>query len=240
MIEILILAHRGTGKGKRENSLNAFNQGLSYGADGIELDIRLTRDNIPVCVHDKTLKRVYDSDLLVSDLNLSDIKENNLFNDDEITTLEKVFERFGNKIYYDIEIKDPKAIDNLIKNINKYNIDKFMISSFKHFCLKEIREKIPDSMIAPIMDFKDVMNYKKYIIDIVDEYNPFSLNMDVRFFKEENKEKIHFLNSLKKEKGTMFAFWTVNTLEDFKLIENICDFLITDRIPLFKELGCHE
>jgi len=235
MIDILILAHRGTGKGRNENSLNAFSKGLSGGAKGIELDIRLTKDKIPVCVHDETLKRVYDSDLVVSDLNLSDIKKNDLFNADSITTLENVFIKFSNNIYYDIEIKDPKAIDMLIELVSRYNIDNFMVSSFKHFCLKEVREKMPLCFIAPIIDFKEVENYQKYILDIIDEYNPFSLNLDVRFFQESTASKIQWLKSIKKNKNIKLAFWTVNTENEFKLIEQICDFLITDKSFLFGE-----
>ncbi len=235
MIDILILAHRGTGKGRNENSLNAFSKGLSGGAHGVELDIRLTKDKIPICVHDETLKRVYDSDLVVSNLNLIDIKKNNLFNADSITTLENVFKKFADTIYYDIEIKDPKVIDVLVELVIKYNIDNLMVSSFKHFCLKEVNKKMPLSLIAPIIDFKDVKDYKKYILNIIDEYHPFSLNLDIRFFYESTDSKVQWFKSIKKDKNIKLAFWTVNSKNDFKLVAPICDFLITDKSYLFGE-----
>jgi glycerophosphoryl diester phosphodiesterase len=53
----LIIAHRGASKVAPENTLAAFERALADGADGIEFDVRLARDNVPVVIHDATLKR---------------------------------------------------------------------------------------------------------------------------------------------------------------------------------------
>jgi glycerophosphoryl diester phosphodiesterase len=53
----LIIGHRGASKVAPENTLAAFERALIDGADGIEFDVRLARDNVPVVIHDATLKR---------------------------------------------------------------------------------------------------------------------------------------------------------------------------------------
>jgi glycerophosphoryl diester phosphodiesterase len=53
----LVFAHRGGAKLAPENTLIAFELGLSHGADGIELDVHLARDGVPVVIHDATLDR---------------------------------------------------------------------------------------------------------------------------------------------------------------------------------------
>ena len=53
----LVFAHRGGGKLGRENTIAAFDRGLEVGADGLELDVHLSRDGIVVVHHDATLDR---------------------------------------------------------------------------------------------------------------------------------------------------------------------------------------
>jgi glycerophosphoryl diester phosphodiesterase len=53
----LVFAHRGGAKLAPENTLVAFETGLAHGADGLELDVHLSRDGVPVVIHDRTLDR---------------------------------------------------------------------------------------------------------------------------------------------------------------------------------------
>jgi glycerophosphoryl diester phosphodiesterase len=55
--ERLVFAHRGGAKLAPENTMAAFAHGLSFGSDGIECDVHLSRDGIPVVIHDRTLER---------------------------------------------------------------------------------------------------------------------------------------------------------------------------------------
>ncbi|HEV7903027.1 MAG TPA: glycerophosphodiester phosphodiesterase family protein [Pyrinomonadaceae bacterium] len=53
----LVVGHRGASKVAPENTLAAFERALFDGADGIEFDVRLARDSVPVVIHDATLRR---------------------------------------------------------------------------------------------------------------------------------------------------------------------------------------
>ena len=57
MTRPLNIAHRGGAGLRPENTLAAFSRALDDGADGIELDVRLARDGVPVVIHDGTLQR---------------------------------------------------------------------------------------------------------------------------------------------------------------------------------------
>lgn len=56
----LVFAHRGGARLAPENTITAFDRGLSVGADGLELDVHLSRDGVPVVIHDRTLDRTTD------------------------------------------------------------------------------------------------------------------------------------------------------------------------------------
>src|SRR5215212_2279378 len=57
MSELLIVGHRGASAVAPENTMASFREALAVGADGIEFDVRLTRDGVPVVIHDSTLRR---------------------------------------------------------------------------------------------------------------------------------------------------------------------------------------
>ena len=52
-----VIAHRGASADAPENTMRAFEQAMLFGADGIELDVQLTRDGELVVIHDETLDR---------------------------------------------------------------------------------------------------------------------------------------------------------------------------------------
>ena len=57
----LVFAHRGGAALRPENTLASFDHGLSLGADGLELDVHLSRDGVVVVHHDETLDRTTDA-----------------------------------------------------------------------------------------------------------------------------------------------------------------------------------
>jgi glycerophosphoryl diester phosphodiesterase len=69
----LVFAHRGGAKLAPENTLAAFANGLGFGADGLELDVHLSRDGVPVVIHDATLDRTTDATGPVSALTAAEL-----------------------------------------------------------------------------------------------------------------------------------------------------------------------
>lgn len=71
----LILGHRGASALAPENTLAAFSRAISDGADGIEFDVRLSRDLVPVVIHDASLKRTGLMDQLVGELTATELQQ---------------------------------------------------------------------------------------------------------------------------------------------------------------------
>ena len=69
----LVVAHRGSSYARAEHTLGAYLRALDEGADGLECDVRLTRDGHLVCVHDRTVDRTSSGHGVVSDFDLDDL-----------------------------------------------------------------------------------------------------------------------------------------------------------------------
>jgi glycerophosphoryl diester phosphodiesterase len=70
-----VVAHRGASTEKAEHTLGAYVSALDAGADGLECDVRLTRDGHLICVHDRTVDRTSDGRGVVSELELRALQE---------------------------------------------------------------------------------------------------------------------------------------------------------------------
>ncbi|MCW2528677.1 MAG: glycerophosphoryl diester phosphodiesterase, partial [Pseudonocardiales bacterium] len=70
----LVIAHRGASATVAEHTLTAYNSAIELGADGLECDVRLTRDGHLVCVHDRSVDRTSNGRGLVSELDLTGLK----------------------------------------------------------------------------------------------------------------------------------------------------------------------
>ena len=73
--QVQVVAHRGSSGVRAEHTLGAFEQALQEGADALECDVRLTRDGVLVCVHDRKVNRTSDGRGVVSTLELADLAE---------------------------------------------------------------------------------------------------------------------------------------------------------------------
>lgn len=69
----LIIGHRGASAVAPENTMAAFQEAIAVGADGIEFDVRLTRNGVPVVIHDSTLQRTGDLPHRISDLSFPEL-----------------------------------------------------------------------------------------------------------------------------------------------------------------------
>ena len=110
---ILIEGHRG-GKFDYDNTLSAFKQAVEKNLYGIEFDLWLTQDKVPIVLHGEDDGKVgYNSEehgikkeSLVTELTLKQIKNIVLPNGELIPTFEELLDVWGNKIRLNIELKD--------------------------------------------------------------------------------------------------------------------------------------
>ncbi|MBQ4526466.1 MAG: hypothetical protein II998_00175 [Clostridia bacterium] len=122
-------AHRGLSALMPENTLPAFAAALALGADEIEFDVRLTSDKKLIVSHDGTLERISDAKGELSDFTLDQLKKINIGVKNgwniSFCTVEEVFEKFANRIVFNIHLKEHGEegylIKELVKLADKYN-----------------------------------------------------------------------------------------------------------------------
>ncbi|MEU6573702.1 glycerophosphodiester phosphodiesterase [Streptomyces sp. NPDC046805] len=75
MHTVTAVAHRGAPYRFRENTIDSLRSALEQGADAVEIDVRLTRDRVPVLLHDETLKRLWEKDRPLWSLSSESVRE---------------------------------------------------------------------------------------------------------------------------------------------------------------------
>ena len=157
----LVWAHRGASGYLPENTMEAFEKAVELGADGIELDVHLSRDGEIVVIHDETLERVSDGTGWVKDKTLEELRKFNYnrthpeLSHADIPTLREVFafmkptgktinvELKTGIVYYEgIEEK----VAALVKEMGME--DQVLYSSFYHKSCTKMHELVPGSYVG--------------------------------------------------------------------------------------------
>jgi glycerophosphoryl diester phosphodiesterase len=95
---MLRIGHRGARAYAPENTLTSFKKALEIGVDAIELDVRKTKDNQLVVIHDADVKRTTDGEGLVNELTLKEIEGFDAGSGEKIPTLEETLDFLDKKV----------------------------------------------------------------------------------------------------------------------------------------------
>jgi glycerophosphoryl diester phosphodiesterase len=148
----LRLAHRGDWRVAPENSVAALVAALAIPkCDGVEFDVRTSRDKLSALLHDETLERVHGRVERPRDLTLQQLQDAGL------STLEEALAAIGNNPFIDIEVKDGPANDffGLVDRARGPALRNTVISSFDAAVLHIVRGQRPDWPLwlnAPVLD----------------------------------------------------------------------------------------
>ena len=133
---VLIIAHRGDWRNAPENSLQAIQNCIDMDIDMVEIDVRLTKDSIPVLMHDKTINRTTTGKGNVSDWTLKDLQSLHLRNGanhvtrHKIPTLEEALNMSKNKILLNLD-KCYNYFDLIYPIVKKTNTTKQVLMKGK-------------------------------------------------------------------------------------------------------------
>ena len=213
-----IYAHRGACGYAPENTLEAFALAMEQGADGIELDVQLSKDGQLVVIHDETIDRVCDGTGEVRQYTLEELKKFTVSGLDgktgRIPTLREVLELVKpSRMKVNIELKTGifwyPEIEHLTaeETARQGMEDRVVYSSFNHYSIQKLKEYVPEAETAYL--YSDVI-----------------LNVD-SYAKRTGVQGLHpalyhvkmadFLNEYQKS-GLKLRVWTVNEEKDIEML----------------------
>ncbi|MHA8111383.1 glycerophosphodiester phosphodiesterase [Lactobacillaceae bacterium Melli_B4] len=110
MMKTMVFAHRGIPVKEPENSLSGFKYCLEHGAEALEFDVHLTKDNVPVIMHDEKIDRTTNGTGLIHDFTYDELTQFKLANGETIPTLDEFIEVVaGQDIWLNLEFKTNKV-----------------------------------------------------------------------------------------------------------------------------------
>ncbi|MGI6200312.1 MAG: glycerophosphodiester phosphodiesterase [Christensenellales bacterium] len=157
-------AHRGASDFAPENTLSAFYLGLQQGANGIETDVRLSRDGVPVLFHDDTLDRVTDGAGPVSEMTWAQLQKLLVtgpkargFVPDRMVTLAQFLHLFAHRpIHFALELKGPGVQADTLTLARRAGIlERCIFTSFDWDALCRTRSLDGDAAIGFLTDRTD-------------------------------------------------------------------------------------
>lgn len=156
-----IFAHRGYSASFAENTMGSFVGAGKAGADGLELDVQLTKDGELVVIHDEKVDRTTSGTGFVKDFLYKELRKLNAnkkgLKKEPIPALAEVFEWLKtNKLMCNIELKNglipyEGMEDKVIQLVQKHGLmDRIIISSFNHYSIVYCYRIAPEIETAPL------------------------------------------------------------------------------------------
>lgn len=201
---MLKIGHRGAKAYEPENTLRSFKKALELGVDAVEFDVRRTKDDNIVVIHDPEVDRTTNGKGSVNELTLREIKQLVTEKDEKIPTLEEALDFLDKKVKIFIELKEPALEEKIVSLIHKKGLEKnAVIISFLEEALKKVREL--NSVVETGLIYVSHKNPVKAALELKANY----LLPLYRFTHTADVEKAH-------QNGLKVIVWTVNNQEEIQ------------------------
>jgi glycerophosphoryl diester phosphodiesterase len=228
----VILGHRGFRAKYPENTILAFKKAIEYGADGVELDVQLSKDGALIIYHDDNFEKITGDNTKIIDLTSKEIKK--IKNGGEpIPTLEEVFIKLPDYSYINVEIKNVDATEMAYNTVKSFNaLERVLFSSFYVEALKILRNLDKNIDLGLLIEEKEMIDK---IIPLHNELNFYSINLPVEGIEMLGLENYKTLISQLMELGLHIVFWTLNDIETLESLDGYFDAIITDNVETIVE-----
>lgn len=175
----LILGHRGASSVAPENTLAAFERALREGADGVEFDVRLAGDGVPVIIHDATLARTAHKDTAVRAMSSHELSQTNVgtwfnlrfpekaraeYDHQHVPTLAQFLAMMRSRhavvLYLEMkcEFKEERELATEVARLLRTHslLDRTVVESFSLEALRELKRIDPEIKTAALFERKIV------------------------------------------------------------------------------------
>lgn len=214
-----IIAHRCNNYDYFEHSLDSCQRCLDdKNIDGLEIDVRLCKDNVLVVSHDNFVKTYKGKIINIKKIKYNNLKKYNIGNSINVVRIRRLDDylskfKTNKKIIIEIKDDDKRVVDILYSVINKYELN-YYICSFNYDIVTLFKKRYPKYKVGLFIGY--MLNYDKF-------YNELDFNL------------LHYnlLNRINLNKEVFI--WTVNNKKIYdkicKISENIN--IISDKPYLF-------
>jgi glycerophosphoryl diester phosphodiesterase len=215
----LIIAHRGSSALAPENTFAAFRQAIEDGADGIEFDVRLAKDNVPVVIHDSKLKRLGRCEGQVADytsLELQKLDVGSWFNEknprraddrfsaETVPTLARMFEflsDYKGLLYVELKCEEAETgalVEVVCQAIRQTRLlSQIIVKSFNLEAVYRTRQLLPEVCTAALFAPKilTILHKKKRLLKKAQECKADEISIHYslatrKFMQRANKKEI--------------------------------------------------
>lgn len=238
----LNVGHRGTMASAPQNTLAAFRKAVEVGADGVELDVHLSRDGAVVVIHDFVVDRTTDGTGRVAQKTLAELKALDAggkfapeFAGERIPTLAEVFNLLEGKLLVNVELKAPNRshdaslVAPVLKIVREHGMSKrVLFSSFNSYVLRAMKELAPDIPIGLLYAPDSPLYARRAWLDPFEPHE--ARNPHYSMLTGPIIEWYH-------SRGLRVNTWTVNEPDEMRrLIEASVDGIITNKPDVLKDV----
>lgn len=224
----LIIGHRGASALAPENTLSAFKKAIDDGADGIEFDVRLAGDGVPVIIHDETLRRTGGIDQKVGEMTSAELAEIDVgswfaarkqgaskpdFSDQRIMSLKAALEflqSYSGVVYIELKCgeEDFALLSQAVCRVVAGNqiAGKIILKSFKLAAIPEIRRFLTEISTAALFDagIMKMIRSEEFLSTLAAEFGADELSVHYSLATPK-------LAAAARRSGTPITIWTADS-----------------------------
>ncbi|MEN2767342.1 glycerophosphodiester phosphodiesterase [Ornithinibacillus xuwenensis] len=224
------IGHRGYPVKYPENTMSSFQAAIALGYTHMELDVHLSKDGVPVVMHDSRIDRMTDGTGEIRLYTLSELKNFRVEQNERIPTLEEVLLLAKDQIIVSIELKDTKLYKGIEEKVYEViqkvgMLDQVYVISFNHRSLAILREISKEIKIGPL-----VSKLKRSHFRLIERLNAAYIAVKQSSVDEKCIKKCE-------AEGIQLVVWTVNNVERMRFFKKYPSVLVTtDELEILKEV----
>ena len=231
---LFIFGHRGAPLQITENTVLSFKKALDQGVDGLEFDVRCTKDKKVIIFHDSDLNRLAGLNKKIKNLTYKELQEINLKRGEKIPLLDDFEELLDKKVVINIEIKSDSflsgygAINPVVLFIEKHSLqERCIVSCFNPLVLIRLKAKRPQTIIGYLYNAR-VPLHSWYNVIWMRSVRPDALHVHYDFLDTGAARWA-------KKQGLKVSCYTVNDRKTYEKIKKLnVDGVFTDNIEQLK------
>ncbi|MFF0447062.1 glycerophosphodiester phosphodiesterase [Streptomyces sp. NPDC004609] len=226
MRTVTAVGHRGDPYRVRENTLPSLRSAVERGADAVEIDVRLTRDRVPVLLHDATLKRLWGHDRPLAELTYERVRE---LTRDGVPTLREALDALdalgAHRVMIDLPGATRESVRTVVGTVRECGAAERAYYCAGPVTMLAVRTADPTAEIA--LTWTSLAPPRPALIDAV---RPRTLNYRFGLISRQLTDRVH-------RDGMLVSAWTADTRRTMRrLIGAGVDSITTNRVHTLSSL----